>query len=339
MLTRRRQAGGEGLAFLGVTAAPGEVTRTRVPIGELADGSPVALPVAVYRGTRPGPTLYLQAGLHGDELTGIEICRQAMTGIEPRNRAGMVVCVPLANVPAHLGRTRGFLHEERWLIDVNRTFPGNPGGLLSERLAQVLFQEFAANADVTVDLHSALDGCDILPFVYIDPDDDETGTLGTRERLGRAFGTPHVYYKARGSKLGTSDMSRSLRAQLDGLKKASFSAEMGESRRVSTHLVPLGVRGVHNVLRAMGIEEGEPERPGPQRAFRNITLVHAEHGGGLRMAVDLGDDVTAGQEIAQIVDVFGQTVEHIRAATSGFILRIMRLGSVATGAEVVWIGS
>ena len=325
--------------YLGVTAERGSATRTRVPLGELADGTAVTLPVCVIRGAQDGPTLYLQAGLHGDELTGIEICRTVLAELEPRTLKGTVVSVPLANVPAHLGRTRGFLHEERWLIDVNRVFPGNEHGLLSERLAHVLFHEFATPADLTIDLHSALDGCDIAPFVYIDPDDDETGTLEIRERVGRAFGTPYLYYKPRGTKLGTSDMTRSLRGQTDAARRPSFSAEMGESRRVSRTLVPLGVRGVHNALRAMGMEQGDPDVPKEQRIFRTITLVHAERGGGLRMSVDLGDEVEKGQPIGEVVDVFGRTVEQLVASTAGFILRIMRLGSISTGAEIVWIAS
>jgi uncharacterized protein len=99
------------------------------------------------------------------------------------------------------------------------------------------------------------------------------------------------------------------------------------------------VRGVHNVLRAMGMEEGAPEVPAEQRTFRRITLAHAEHGGGLRMTVDLGDEVTQGQEIAQVVDVFGDTVERVAAPSAGFVLRAMRLGSIATGAEVAWIAA
>ena len=327
------------MSFLGVSARPGEAVRTRVKVGEFADGSPVAIPVALFRGMRSGPTLYLQAGLHGDELTGIEICRTVVAGIDVRRLSGTLVVVPLANVPAHVGRTRGFLHEERWLIDLNRIFPGSAAGLLSERIAHVLFTEFANEAEVTLDLHSALDGCDILPFVYIDPADDETGTLAVRERLARSFGTPYLYYKARGTKLGTSDMSRTMRAQIDAAGRASFSAEMGESRRVSRHLVALGVRGVHNVMRTFGLEDGDPEQPGPQRAFHTVTLVHADRGGGLRLTVDLGDEVTAGQQLGDIVDVFGDTTTEISAPVAGFILRIMRFGSIATGAEVAWIGS
>src|SRR5687768_1205685 len=102
--------------FLDVPVRQGQVVRQRVPLGELPDGGPVALPVVTIGGTRSGPTLYLQAGIHGDELTGIAICREAIATLDPGSIAGTVVAVPVANVPSFLTRTRGFLHEERWLI-------------------------------------------------------------------------------------------------------------------------------------------------------------------------------------------------------------------------------
>jgi len=325
--------------FMDVQAKPGTRTQRRVPVGELPDGSPVALPVVSIAGVQPGPTLYLQAGIHGDELTGIEICRQALTGLDPAGIRGTVVSVPLANVPAHLSRTRGYLHEERWLIDINRIFPGNPGGLLTERIANVLFESFVRQADFTLDLHSALDGCDIAPFVYVDPSDDEGGTLKMRERMALAFGTPYAYYRKRGAKFGTSDLSRSLSAQAELVGVPTMTAEMGESRRVSTEHVPLGVQGVRNVMIAMGMLDEEPVRPATQRHFDSITLVHANRGGGLRVHRAIGDEVTAGQLIAEIVNVFGETVERLESPKDGFVLRAMKLGSISTGAEVAWIAS
>jgi predicted deacylase len=328
------------MSFLGVTAEPGTGTRTRVPIGSYADGSPVDLPVAVIRGAQPGPTLYLQAGLHGDELTGIDICRRVLRELDPAALSGTVVSVPLANPPAHRSRTRGAVTEERGPIDANRVFPGSSGGLLTERIVDVLFREFVSQADLALDLHSALDGCTIAPFVYIDPDDDESGTLERRERAAKAFGTPYLYYKGRGQKLGTSDMTRSLRSQADAAGIPSFSAEMGESRRVTKAFLPIGTRGVHNVLRHLGIERGEVEAPvEPQRTFRTITLVHANSGGALSWRVDLEDDVIAGQPIAEISDLFGQPVETLSSPVNGFLLRKMLYGSVATGGEVAWIAS
>ncbi|MGH2456328.1 MAG: succinylglutamate desuccinylase/aspartoacylase family protein [Candidatus Limnocylindria bacterium] len=325
--------------FLNVPVRRGEVVKQRVPMGELADGSEVGLPVVTIGGARPGPTLYLQAGIHGDELTGIAICRQALSGLDPATVSGVVVAVPVANVPSHLTRTRGFLHEERWLIDINRIFPGNPDGLLTERIAHALFEEFMRGADFTIDLHSALAGCDIAPFVYIDPDDDEAGTFEVRERRGLAFGTPYAYYKRRGEMLGTSDVSRSFSSQAEKIGLPTISAEMGESLRVSWERVPLGVQGIRNVMIDMAMLTEEPVVGGEPRRFSTITLVHAQRGGGLRLFVDLGDEVSAGQEIGEVVDVFGQRVERLEAAADGFILRAMRYGSIATGAEVAWIAA
>lgn len=327
------------MSFLGVTAEPGKRTHARVPIGSHLDGSPVELPVAVIRGVRAGPTLYLQAGLHGDELTGIDICRRVLAELDPAELSGTVVSVPLANPTAHRSRTRGAVNEERGPIDANRVFPGVAGGLLTERIVHTLFDEFVSKADLALDLHSALDGCNIAPFVYIDPDDDSGRTLAQREAAARAFGTPYLYYKQRGQKLGTSDMSRSLRAQADAAGIPSFSAEMGESRQVTAAFVPLGVQGVHNVLRQLGMEAGEPEVPDHQRVFRTITLVHAKEGGSLRWHVDMEEEVSRDQPIAELVDVFGQTIETLTSPTDGFILRKMLFGSIATGAEVVWIAS
>jgi predicted deacylase len=325
--------------FLDVPVKQGQIVKQRVPIGEFADGGEVALPIVTIGGARPGPTLYLQAGIHGDELTGIAVCREALRGLDPAAISGTVVAIPVANVPSYLTRTRGFLHEERWLIDINRIFPGNRHGLLTERIANVLFEEFAMHADFTIDFHSALAGCDIAPFVYIDPDDDQMGTFVARERRGLAFGTPYAYYKRRGQKLGTSDVSRSFGAQAEDRGIATISAEMGESRRVSWDRVPLGAQGVRNVMIEMGMLDEAPVVGGPARRFSTITLVHAERGGGLRLSVDLGGEVTAGQQIGEVVDVFGERVERLDAPVDGFILRAMRYGSIATGAEVVWIAS
>ena len=327
------------MAFLDVPVQTAARVKQRVTIGELPDGSPLQIPVMTLGGSNPGPTVYVQAGLHGDEMTGIEICRRVLPNLAPSDIRGTLVVVPLANVPAHLTRTRGYLHEERWLIDINRIFPGSPAGLLTERIASVLFEEFVRHADLTIDLHSALDGCDIAPFVYIDPDDDDNGTLALRERVGRAFLTPYVYYKQRGVRFGTSDLSRSISAQAEAAGLATVAAEMGESRRVTDAVVPVGVRGLVNALRAAGVLAGEPEAPPEQRRFSSFSIVHVTRGGGLRLTVDLGDEVSAGQSIGEVVDVFGDRLEELTSPVDGFILRVMRLGSVSTGAEAVWVAA
>jgi predicted deacylase len=108
---------------------------------------------------------------------------------------------------------------------------------------------------------------------------------------------------------------------------------------VTAEFVPIGVRGVHNVLRHLGMERGVPDVQESPREFRTISLVHATKGGGLRWSAKLMDDVKAGQGIVDIVDVFGDEVERLEAPRDGFLLRKMLFGTVATGAEVAWIAS
>jgi uncharacterized protein len=326
------------VSFLDVKFSRDEVIETRVPVAEFADGSPVSLPVVLIEGAHDGPTLFLQAGIHGDELTGIAVCQQVLADIDPAQLSGRVAAVPVVNLPAFLTRTRGWVNEERWLIDLNRSWPGTASGLMTHRIANVLFEQFIKEADFTIDLHSALDGCNIAPFVYVQPNSDANGTLAVRERHANAFGAPYVYYGGAAAQLGTSNMSQSLSFQADAAGIATMTAEMGESRRVTWEFVPIGVRGVKNVMKTMGMIEGEPEFGEAPRAFTGFDIVHVSRGGLLRIDVDLRDEVTAGQRLGAVVDVFGHTVEVLESPSDGFVLRTMRLGSVATGGEIFWIG-
>lgn len=322
--------------FLGVQAERGQAVRRRVPVLEMADGSPVSLPVVLIRGQEDGPTIYLQAGLHGDEVTGIDILQRALALVDPARLRGTVVALPVAHIPAFLTKNRSFLLEERGPNDINRIFPGNPKGLMSERMAHILFHEFLLKADYCIDYHCALVGCNIAPFVYVMPDDDENGTLAARVKMAKAFGTPLAYYKSRSSKLGTSNISQSFGAQADLHKVPVIMAEMGESGRVTREFVDLGVRGTLNVLVALAMLDGQVPKV-PQRRFTNIKTVHADRGGLLDLHVELGQEVKAGQVIAVVRDVFGDEIESVTSPQDGMALRLMTNTVIYPGAEVAWV--
>lgn len=323
--------------FLGVPVTKGQLVRERVAVSTFADGSPVLLPVLTIGGVHDGPTLYMQGGIHGDELTGVAVLRHAIQTIDPAHLSGTVVIVPVANVPAYLTRSRAYLHEERY-SDIYDLFPGRPDGLLSERIAHALFDSFITQADLSIDFHSALDGCEIVPFTYVWPDDNNHGSLEFRESQAKAFGTDYVYYHDAVSKFGTT-VGGGLSVDADAAGAPLMIAEMGESRRVSRRFIEIGVRGVHNILINMGMSPGEVEPNARQRSFHKFTLAHAGEGGELELDVELGDDVVEGQHLATIYDVFGEKASDVPAPCDGFVQRLMRLGSVNAGAEVAWIGS
>jgi predicted deacylase len=323
--------------FLGIKVKRNAVVRERVPIGALGDGTPLSLPVIIVGGKDDGPTIYLQSGIHGDEVTGVELLRGILVRLKPEEVHGTVVAVPTANPPAFITRTRGFVLEERGPFDVNRTFPGSKTGVLSERIAYALFHEFVLKADYTVDFHSALRGCNIYPFVYVDPADDETGTLAVRIRMAQAFGTDLAYYKKRGAKLGTSVMTGSLTTQADQQKKPVLTAEMGEAERISWDVVERGVEGGVNMLREIEILAGKVVNPKEQRKFSTIGMVISEHAGLFHPKVRLGEEVRKGQRLAEVVDVYTHQSHTVTAPNDGVVLRLMLTSPVMVGAELVWV--
>src|SRR5262249_14443740 len=121
--------------------------------------------------------------------------------------------------------------------------------------------------------------------------------------------------------------------------RAMVTFELGESRRVKHEYVPNAVLGMRRVLRALGILQEDVAPPtSASRAFTGVAPVHVSRGGGLRLSVDLAEEVAEGQTVGQIVDVFGKPVERLVSPRAGFVLRVMKLANVATGAEAVWIG-
>ncbi len=328
------------MPFMGVERKQWDVVKKRVAIGEFNDGSPVSIPVVTITGQRDGPTVYIQGGVHGDEVTGIEAARQLIAGLKPDELTGSVVIVPIANVPAYMSRSRGWSLEERYFGEANRLFPGSTVGMMSERTAYALYNEFILHADLTIDLHTSIDGFNSFPFARVLPDDGD-GTYELRKRLAYTFGAPSVWDIIPISSDG--DISRTglpNRFGGSGSKagKPYFLFEFGESRRVSSEYVPMAVRGVRRLLQVMGNLSGEPEKlKEPQRVFNRVTFVQPNHGGAIRFAVKLGEDVKKGQLICQILDVFGDVVEDVVSPVDGFVMRLFMLDSSATGVEAAWI--
>ena len=106
--------------------------------------------VVVTRGSRAGPTLCLTAGIHGDELNGVEIAHRIYAGLSADDLAGTLIAVPTVNM-AGLRSDNRYLPDRR---DLNRAFPGNPKGSLASRIANSLYQGVIRHCDALIDLHT-----------------------------------------------------------------------------------------------------------------------------------------------------------------------------------------
>jgi predicted deacylase len=325
------------MAYFDIAPGPGEIVRRRVTVGQLADGSPAYVPVVVIRGVQDGPTAYLQAGIHGDEITGIEVCRRLVASIDPAEVRGRVVAVPIGNVPAYLDRKRSHVEEERGPIDMNRVFPGDPCGLLTERIAAALVGELLEHADYALDFHSALAGCNIMPCAYVSA--APTHPLRpAQEQLASSLGWGLTCLQEGITEFGHTNLSRSFCAVAERAGVPAIIAELGESGRITGELIDLGVRGARQVLVDQGnLPPGSPAPAAPGTSFRNIAFVHAERGGIVNHCLPLGSAVRAGDELAVVSDPVTGESTGCRAPFDGLVLRQLTLGTCAVGAELVWV--
>jgi predicted deacylase len=170
----------ESFGIGGVRIRAGTVRALELPITRLVTGADVTLPVRVVHGREDGPSVWIDAAIHGDEVAGVEVVRQVMAGLDPKTFRGTLVAVPIVNV-------LGFMTGDRYLPDrrdLNRSFPGSARGSLAGRIAHLFMREIVAGCEVGIDLHTGSDRRSNLPQVRADLDDPRT------RELAAAFGAP-----------------------------------------------------------------------------------------------------------------------------------------------------
>lgn len=301
------------LALGGREVRRGRTGQIFLKVSEHYTSTPVSVPVTVVRGGRRGPTLFLTAAVHGDELNGVEMVRRVMTGIPAATLRGTLICVPVVN-------RIGFLTHSRYLPghrDLNRVFPGHPDGDAAQRMAHVLFREIVARSDYGIDLHTASHGHTNLPHVRADMAEARV------RKLARAFGLEVI--------LDTPGRSRTLRAAATRSGVATVLFEAGETFRFQRHLVARGVRGIRNVLASLGMIAEPRRRPRFQVVVKVAPWVRSPKGGIADVQVRPGELVYKGDAIASITNPFGREVSAVRAPLTGLVVGVTTVPMVQPG--------
>ncbi len=283
---------------------PGARATVALPLASLPDHTPMTLNVQVIHGAQPGPTLFVSGVVHGDEVIGLEIIRRLLRAPVLSALRGTLLAAPLVNVIGFLGRSR-YLPDRR---DLNRCFPGSPGGPLGDRLAWLFSQEIIARADVGIDIHSASNHRENLPQIRVDSLADEP------RRLATAFGAPVV--------LHASLRDGSLRAAARDAGKTVLLYEAGEALRFDEPSVRIGVSGVLSVMAALDMIPAESEFAS---AYAPVIVTRSfwersPEGGIFRAAKRLGDGVEAGEELGFVADPVGDAERPVTARRAGLII-------------------
>jgi predicted deacylase len=297
----------------GERVSQGESCSINLKFSESYLGSPATVPIHVIRAKNPGPRLLLTGCVHGDELNGMGIIRELLYDQPPQLSCGTLVCIPVVNV-------YGLEHHTRYLPDrrdLNRDFPGAERGSISSRLAHVIFSKVVRQCDMLIDFHSAAVRRTNYPNVRAD-----LSVPGVRQ-LARAFGCELIVNG---------------KGPVGSLRRAATSAgipciilEAGEVWKIETSVVQVGVRGVMNVLKSLGMVRGKVEPPRYQTRIDRTTWVRAERGGTLSFAVNPGDVVEKGQLLASNYNIFGDERSQLRSPGDGIILGMTTMPVVKPG--------
>lgn len=311
--------GGDVIEIAGVPIGLGERVDVEFAITESYSSVPVGIPVHVWRGPRPGPTIFVAGAVHGDEINGTGIIRSLVLRPPFELQAGTLVLIPVINM-------LGFERHARYLPDrrdLNRCFPGSPHGSVASRFAHRIFQEVVTKSDYGIDLHTAAVRRVNFPNVRGDLKDERC------RHLAMAFGAELV--------VSSTGPKGCLRRAACAAGCPTILVEAGEVWKVEPGIVEYGRRGIRNVLIELGMVEGEPVKPAYQLRVTKTTWVRAAVGGFLEFHVTPGSVVRAGQVLATNTSLIGREQNRLEAHANGVILGMTTLPAVVPGDAVVHI--
>ncbi|MFB6218032.1 MAG: succinylglutamate desuccinylase/aspartoacylase family protein [Halobacteriaceae archaeon] len=288
---------------------PGETQHLRYGISETYLGDPVRLPVTVVNGAEPGPTVFLAAASHGDELNGIEVVREVALDWDHEGLRGTLVCLPVLNVP-------GFLFQERYLPiydrDLNRSFPGQAESTSTMRMAHHIFSNFIEPCDLGLDFHTSTRGRTNMLHVRANMADESIA------RLARAFGSNVI--------IDGDGASGTLRREASEAGIPTITVEMGEAHRFQRELIDAALDGVDSVLAEYGLRSATAVRwPGWRTVIdsERKTWLRADAGGIVDMQFRSGEFVEAGETICVIGDPFKTEETRVEAPFAGLLVGVL----------------
>jgi predicted deacylase len=311
------------IEIAGVSIKPGSRQSIDIPLPSFYTHSSVNMPVHVVHGRKPGPVLLVTAAIHGDELTGVEVIRRLLMHKSIDRIRGTLIAIPVVNVYGFVSKSR-YLPDRR---DLNRSFPGSEKGSMASRLANVVMSQIVTHCNHIVDLHSAAVDRQNLPQIRA-----KISGEPEIEALARAFGVPVI--------LDSNLLEGSFRSTAYDLGIPILVYEAGEALRFDEVSIRAGVRGVLNVMSALGMRLNRKEPRFSATMIANTSRwVRAPQSGILRALVAIGEKVAKGDTLAFVNDPLGENSGSISSPVDGIIIGKTNLPLVFEGEAIFNIAS
>lgn len=279
------------------------------------EASYLNMPVFVARGAAPGPTLCITAGVHGDELNGVEIARRAFANVDAASLRGTLIALPAINAEGVRTGNR-FLSDRR---DLNRAFPGSAGGSVARLIAHRVFTGVLAHCDALVDLHTASHNRANLPQIRADISDPAIKELAIH------FGTGIV--------IAGQGPDGALRREAVKAGIPAIIYEAGAPHRFEEQEIARGAAGIESVMAYLGMTD-KPQREIPEsRVYQRSRWVRVSmgEGGFFFPQAGLGAVVKKGETLGRIVDPLTDESHAVVSTVDGEVIGIAFSRPVLSG--------
>jgi predicted deacylase len=253
--------------------------------------TPVKVPVIVERAKKPGPVVLLIGGIHGDEVNGVGIVREVIQKKLHKPKRGTIICIPVFNVFGYLIQTREFPDGR----DLNRMCPGSLAG----QFAYLLSKEIIPLVDYVLDFHTGGGERKNVPQIRCVLSDEKSLALA------KVFNAPFIVH--------SDYIPKTFRETVNKQGKTILLFEGGKSKQLDSKVISSGVQGTHNVLKHLGVLDGEVDEPSNNIIVKTSKWMRAGYSGMFRLKVKNGSSVKKKDLLGVIQDPFGEFERNVIA--------------------------
>lgn len=309
------------ISILGKDILPGKGAQLNMDVARLHTRTPIQVPVIVERAKVDGPTVLLMAGLHGDEINGIEIIRRFLRKKLHKPVKGTIICLPVFNI-------FGFLNIKRELPDgrdLNRSFPGKETGSLASQFAFHFMKEIAPHCDYIIDFHTGGAQRNNFPQIRCVMSDPES------LELARVFNPPFI--------LNSSLISKTIRESIIKMKKKILLYEGGMANDIEEMIVEEGLNGAKRIISHLGMRNYKIDIAKDREPIllQDSKWLRAPNSGMFQALIKNGDFVEKNEVLAIVTDPYGKYEKKIKASIPGYIICVNKSPVVFKGDAILHI--
>jgi hypothetical protein len=312
------------ITILGEQINAGQKRILNLDIARLHTHTKIEIPVIIERAKEDGPVLLLNAGIHGNELNGVEIVREMLVKKYTKPEKGMVISIPTLNVFGFLNQTREFPDGK----DLNRSFPGSKSGSLASIFAYHMMTEIIPHIDYCIDFHTG--GARRFNSSQIRISKNNSELL----ELARIFNPRFIVY--------ANEREKSFRQAATVINKKVLLFEGGKALDFNQRITNRGVEGTLRIMHHLGMRdfsnELENSKTNGAIVIQRSTWLRAKYGGLFRFFVKDGSKVEKGDVIGLISDPYGRFEYKIKIPQKGHIIGLNHAPIVYKGDAILHLG-